>query len=54
MKKIILASLFIIASIGQFSCTNDGVETTPNNNKINIAADGGTGQIPVPIPPPKP
>ena len=57
MKRIILVSCYIIACVAIVSCTNDEVETTPNNNK-QISADipdnsggGSTGQTP--IPPPK-
>jgi hypothetical protein len=59
MKRIILVSCYIIASVVMVSCTNDEIETTPNNNEQQIAADvqadaigGQNGQTP--IPPPKP
>lgn len=50
MKKVILASMCIIASIVLFSCTNEAVETTPNNVKQQISANDGTGQVPIPKP----
>jgi hypothetical protein len=56
MKRIFLVSMCFIASAVIFSCTNDTVETTPNNNTTRVVADdtsgGQSGQIP--IPPPKP
>jgi hypothetical protein len=56
MKRIFLVSMCFIASAVIFSCTNDTVETTPNNNTTRVVADdtsgGQTGQIP--ITPPKP
>ncbi|RDI58086.1 hypothetical protein [Flavobacterium glaciei] len=58
MKRIILVSCYIIVSVGMVSCTNDEMETTPNNNDKQIVADvqaddigGQNGQTP--IPPPK-
>ncbi|MFV8328323.1 hypothetical protein [Flavobacterium sp. ZS1P14] len=59
MKRIILVSCYILACVAMVSCTNDEVETTPNNSKQQISADaasdpidGQNGQIP--ITPPKP
>ncbi|MFV5702545.1 hypothetical protein ACM55F_11795 [Flavobacterium sp. XS2P12] len=59
MKRIILVSCYIITCVAMVSCTNDEVETTPNNNKQQISADtdsdpidGQNGQTP--ISPPKP
>ncbi|MFV8361526.1 hypothetical protein [Flavobacterium sp. LS1P3] len=59
MKRIILVSCYIIASVFMVSCTNDEMETTPNNNEQQIVAEvqaddigGQNGQTP--IPPPKP
>ncbi len=33
------------------SCTNDSVETTPSNKKVNAVDDGSV--LPLPIKPPK-
>lgn len=59
MKRIILISCYIVVSVVMVSCTNDEMETTPNNNEQQIVADvqaddivGQNGQTP--IPPPKP
>jgi hypothetical protein len=54
MKKIILVSMYVIASVVMSSCTNDGVETTPSNNKVNVVADAGGQETQPPLPPPKP
>jgi hypothetical protein len=58
MKRIILVSCYIIACVAMVSCTNDEVESTPNN-KQQVSADapentsgGSTGQTPTT--PPKP
>ncbi|WP_193743709.1 hypothetical protein [Flavobacterium sp. 83] len=58
MKRIILVSCYIIACVAMVSCTNDEVETTPNNNK-QISADildnsGGGQSGQTPTTPPKP
>ncbi|MBP6182938.1 hypothetical protein [Flavobacterium sp.] len=53
MKKIILVSCYIIACIVIVSCTNDGVETTPNNKQQVSAYTGGGQNGQTLIPPPK-
>ncbi|MFV5692177.1 hypothetical protein ACM55K_09150 [Flavobacterium sp. LT1R49] len=57
MKRIILVSCYIIACVAMVSCSNDEVETSPNNNKQQVSADapadpidGQNGQTPVPPP----
>ncbi len=50
MKRIILVSMYVIASIAMFSCTDDTAETSPNNHKMRVVADDPN----IPIPPPKP
>ena len=44
--------MYIIANVFLISCTDDTVETTPNNFKQQISADDTGGQFP--IPPPRP
>jgi hypothetical protein len=53
MKRIFLVSCYIIASVAMQSCTNDDVESTPNNKEVRAdePGDGQSGQTP--IPPPK-
>ena len=52
MKRIILVSMYIIASIVMISCTDDTAETISNNITEKVVADGSGD--PIPIPPPKP
>ncbi|MNQ41478.1 hypothetical protein D3C85_551540 [compost metagenome] len=56
MKKVFLAATFILMCMNMISCTNDEVETSPENVKAQISADadtgGQTGQTPTT--PPKP
>jgi hypothetical protein len=52
MKRIILVSMYVIASIVMFSCTDDIAETSPNNITEKVVADDPND--PIPIPPPKP
>jgi hypothetical protein len=56
MKRIFLVSMYVIASIVMFSCTDDTAETNPSNNTVKVVANGpGDGIIsPPPITPPKP
>ena len=35
------------------SCTDDGLETTASNNKVNVAADSGGQETHPPVTPPK-
>lgn len=53
MKRIFSVSCYIIASVAMQSCTNDDVESTPNNKEVRAdePGDGQSGQTP--IPPPK-
>lgn len=44
--------MYVIASIMQFSCTDDTAETIQNNSKEKVVA-GDSGGI-IPIPPLKP
>ena len=46
----------VIANVVMISCTNDEVETTPNNNTVKVVADdSGDGTIGLPpTTPPKP
>ena len=58
MKRIILVSCYIIACLAMFSCTNDEMETNPNN-KQQVSADADSNPIDgqngqTPIIPPKP
>ena len=47
--------MYVITSVVIISCTNDEVETTPSNNKVNVeAADAGGQATQPPLPPPKP
>ncbi|MCI4442914.1 MAG: hypothetical protein JHC39_05345 [Lentimicrobium sp.] len=48
--------MYVIANVVMISCTNDEVETTPNNNTVKVFADepGDGTIIPPPITPPKP
>jgi hypothetical protein len=52
MKRILLVSMCVIASIVLFSCTDDTMETSQNTIKEQVVAEG-SGE-PIPIPPPKP
>lgn len=45
--------MFVIASIVQFSCTADTIETSPSNNKTRVVADA-PGEPIIPTPPIKP
>ena len=54
MKKVLLASMFLLISTIMASCTNDEVETSPNNSKTQITAEtGGDSSGQTPISPPK-
>jgi hypothetical protein len=54
MKKIILVSMYVIASVVMISCTNDEPETAlKNNDLINVVADGGGTSGQNTLPPPK-
>lgn len=46
--------MYVIASVMIISCTNDEMDTTPNNNKVNVTADTGGQETQPPIIPPKP
>ncbi|WP_395051732.1 hypothetical protein [Flavobacterium sp.] len=52
MKRIILVSMYVIASIVMLSCTDDTTQTTPSNNKVRVVADEPGD--PIIIPPTKP
>ena len=51
MKKIILFSLFIIASVAMTSCTADE-NPVPIQNQVADDTGGQTGTLPPPPPPP--
>ena len=55
MKRIILVSLYILASIVMNSCSTDDLENNTNNEKLKVTADGDAegnqnGQTPIPKP----
>ncbi|SEG39673.1 hypothetical protein [Flavobacterium urumqiense] len=58
MKRIILVSCYIIACLAMVSCTNDEMETNPNNkqqvsaNADSNPIDGQNGQTPIITPKP--
>jgi hypothetical protein len=55
MKKIFLATLYILACAITVSCTNDEVETSQNESKTLIATEtGGNASGQTPTKPPKP
>ncbi|MFM2368622.1 MAG: hypothetical protein RL619_922 [Bacteroidota bacterium] len=55
MKRIILASCYIITCVAMVSCTSDEVETTPNKQQQVSAYNSGDGQSgQTPTTPPKP
>jgi hypothetical protein len=54
MKKLILASSYLIACLTLISCTNDEMETPPKTNQHLSAEDiGGGANGQTKIPPPK-
>lgn len=55
MKRIILVSLYILASIVMNSCSTDDLENNTNNEKLKVTADADAegnqnGQTPIPKP----
>lgn len=46
--------MFIIANVFLISCTDDTVDSTPNNIKQQISADDTGDPMPLPPIPPKP
>jgi hypothetical protein len=53
MKRIFLVSMYVIASIVQFSCTDDTAQTSSNTTTEKVVADD-PGDPNNPIPPIKP
>ncbi|MNS30680.1 hypothetical protein D3C72_627160 [compost metagenome] len=54
MKKVFLAATFILMCMNMISCTNDEIETSPENVKAQISADTGDENGQIPTTPPKP
>ncbi|WP_165697998.1 hypothetical protein [Flavobacterium nackdongense] len=52
MKRILLLSIYVIASIVMISCTDDTAPTTQSNTKATVVATESGD--PLLIPPPKP
>ena len=55
MKRIILVSLYILASIVMNSCSTDDLENNTHNEKLKVTADADAegnqnGQTPIPKP----
>ncbi|WP_310378229.1 hypothetical protein [Flavobacterium sp.] len=56
MKKAILVSMYVVASVAMISCSNDEADYAASKNKsqVTVNADSSGGQSgQTPVPPPK-